>query len=224
VSSFETRRGNTLPVSVEIDAPRTGRLRHLNFDFSDFTPMEQIPAGPRNLALGTGIRRRRQLRPRHPLTRWPCPIDPKEGVGSGCAVCPSYHTRRARRRSRYHRSAPQKSPDDRHGRNPVRAPSTTPRHGHPLLITAAIEIPILRRGTGHVCSNGKAADAVGCRPEHETTRAVGFCEPRQTDRRMPGSLQKPCPARGPVLGFCQNPDLCAGSAVTSAPAAHSGTS
>jgi hypothetical protein len=29
------------------------------------------PAGPRNLAQGTGIRRRGQLRPRHPLTRGP---------------------------------------------------------------------------------------------------------------------------------------------------------
>jgi hypothetical protein len=41
------------------------------------------PAGPRNLALGTGIRRRGQLRPRpSPDPAGPCPIDPKEGVAS----------------------------------------------------------------------------------------------------------------------------------------------
>ncbi len=76
------------------------------------------PAGPRNLALGTGIRHRRQPRPRHPLTRGPpCPFDPKEGAATPGPWNPaSAHDTRRRRLPRSRKSRSTRDLSSRQGR------------------------------------------------------------------------------------------------------------
>ena len=67
---------------------RQGRARHAALPAAARRRPPRPPRPPadpphtRNLALGTGIRRRGQPRPRHPRPAGPCPIDPKEGVAS----------------------------------------------------------------------------------------------------------------------------------------------